>query len=156
MTFDTDSIARSFADRGLRLTRQRRAVVDAVSESVSCLNALQVLDAARVHCPELGLTTVYRTLEVLGEIGAVRRLHGPDHCEGFVSAGAAHGHTVVCSRCGRAAEFTECDIQEVVDAAARQTGFRITEHFLQLSGVCAACRAEDGAVDDGAPGGHSR
>jgi Fe2+ or Zn2+ uptake regulation protein len=82
---------------------------------------------------------VYRTLELLSEIGALRRVHGPDHCEAFVPAGAAHGHTVVCSRCGQVMEFTECDMQAVVDAATRQTGFRITEHFLQLSGECPAC-----------------
>jgi Fur family transcriptional regulator, ferric uptake regulator len=139
VALDADTISRSFAERGLRLTRQRRAVVDAVAAAGASVSALQVFDAARARCPELGLTTVYRTLEVLGEIGALRRVHGPDHCEAFVPAGAAHGHTVVCSRCGRATEFTECDMHEVVDAAARQTGYEITEHFLQLSGVCAVC-----------------
>jgi Fur family ferric uptake transcriptional regulator len=139
VALEADTISRSFAERGLRLTRQRRAVVDAVAEAGASVSALQVFDAARARCPELGLTTVYRTLEVLGEIGALRRVHGPDHCEAFVPAGAAHGHTVVCSRCGRATEFTECDMHEVVDAAARQTGYEITEHFLQLSGVCPAC-----------------
>jgi len=141
VALDADTISRSFSERGLRLTRQRRAVVDAVAEAGASLSALQVFDAARERCPELGLTTVYRTLEVLSEIGAVRRVHGPDHCEAFVPAGAAHGHTVVCSRCGHATEFTECDMHEVVDAAARQTGYEITEHFLQLSGVCGACHA---------------
>jgi len=148
VALDAETISRSFAERGLRLTRQRRAVVDAVAEAGASLSALQVFDAARERCPELGLTTVYRTLEVLSEIGAVRRVHGPDHCEAFVPAGAAHGHTVVCSRCGRAAEFTQCDMHAVVDAAALQTGYEITEHFLQLSGVCAACHA----AANGAPG----
>jgi Fe2+ or Zn2+ uptake regulation protein len=41
-------------------------------------------------------------------------------------------------------EFTECDMQAVVDAAALQTGFRITEHFLQLSGECPACGERTG------------
>jgi Fur family ferric uptake transcriptional regulator len=134
-----DQIAHELAARGLRLTRQRRAVLEAVLEAPSTMSPVQVFDAARERCPELGLTTVYRTLELLSEIGALRRVHGPDHCEAFVPAGAAHGHTVVCSRCGQAMEFTECDMQAVVDAAARQTGFRITEHFLQLSGECPAC-----------------
>ena len=73
MALDADSIARSFAERGLRLTRQRRAVVDAIADADASLSALQVFDIARERCPELGLTTVYRTLEVLSEIGAVRR-----------------------------------------------------------------------------------
>ena len=139
MALDADQIAGTLAARGLRFTRQRRAVLDAVAEASSSVSPVQVFDAARERCPELGLTTVYRTLDLLSEIGALRRVHGPDHCEAFVPTGAAHGHTVVCSRCGQVMEFTECDIQAVVDAAARQTGFRITEHFLQLSGECPAC-----------------
>ena len=139
MALDADQIAGTLAARGLRLTRQRRAVLDAVAEASASVSTVQVFDAARERCPELGLTTVYRTLELLSEIGALRRVHGPDHCEAFVPAGAAHGHTVVCSRCGQVMEFTECDMQAVVEAAARQTGFRITEHFLQLSGECPAC-----------------
>ena len=139
MALDADQITVTFAARGLRLTRQRRAVLDAVAEASASVSPVQVFDAARERCPELGLTTVYRTLELLSEIGALRRVHGPDHCEAFVPAGAAHGHTVVCGRCGQVVEFTDCDMQAVVDAAVRQTGYRITEHFLQLSGECPAC-----------------
>ena len=149
MALDTHQITGTLAARGMRLTRQRRAVLDAVAAASSSVSPVQVFDAARDHCPELGLTTVYRTLELLSEIGALRRVHGPDHCEAFVPAGATHGHTVVCGRCGHVVEFTECDMQAVVDAAARQTGFHITEHFLQLSGECPACgeRAETASGD---------
>ena len=107
MSFDTTQISADLAARGLRLTRQRRAVLDAIASAPSSMSALQVYDAARAGCPELGLTTVYRTLDVLAEMGALRRVHGPDHCESFVPAGAAHGHTVVCSACGRVTEFTD-------------------------------------------------
>ena len=141
MALDTDLIADELAARGLRLTRQRRAVVDAVAASNACLSPLDVYHAARAGCPELGLTTVYRTLDLLDEIGALRRIHGPDGCERLVPAAAAHGHSVVCGSCGRVTEFTECDMSAVLDAARRETGYRITEHFLQLNGVCAACAA---------------
>lgn len=139
MALDADQISREFGARGLRLTRQRQAVLDAVAEASSGVSALQVFDAARLRCPELGLTTVYRTLEILSEIGALRRVHGHKHCEAFVPAGAAHGHTVVCSGCGRVTEFTACDMHTVAAAAAEQTGYHITEHFLQLSGLCGRC-----------------
>jgi Fe2+ or Zn2+ uptake regulation protein len=146
MALDTDRIARQLAARGLRLTRQRRAVLEAVARADSGISPVQVFDAARGRCPELGLTTVYRTLDLLSEIGALRRVHGADRCEAFVPSGATHGHTVVCTSCGRATEFTQCDMQAVAAAAARQTGYRITDHFLQLGGVCATCAAEKGDV----------
>ncbi len=150
MSFDTALVSAELSARGLRLTRQRRAVLDAIAAAPSSLSALQVYDSARAQCPELGLTTVYRTLEVLAEMGALRRVHGPDHCESFVPASAAHGHTVVCSACGRVTEFTACDMRDIVDAAAHETGYRITDHFLQLSGLCTGCRAAGKAP---APGG---
>jgi Fur family transcriptional regulator, ferric uptake regulator len=146
---DADQVAKTLNDRGLRLTRQRKAVLVAVAGASSSVSPVQVYDAARAHCPELGLTTVYRTLEVLSEIGALRRVHGPDHCEAFVPAGAAHGHTVVCRRCGSVQEFTDCHMQGVVEAAAEQTGYRITEHFLQLTGLCPACSESEKAAGGG-------
>lgn len=139
MALDVDSMARALTSRGLRLTRQRRAVLEAVAETSSGVSPLQVYDTARERCPEIGLTTVYRTLDLLDRGGALRRVHGPDHCETFVPVGAAHGHTVVCLGCGRVTEFTDCEIAPLAAAAARQTGYRITEHFLQLSGICAEC-----------------
>ncbi len=139
MAFDTVEIGRMLSKKGLRLTRQRRAVLDAVAAAPTGLSPVQVYDTARRDCPELGLTTVYRTLDLLAAIGVLRRVHGTAHCEAFVPAGAAHGHTVVCEACGSAAEFTDCDMAPVMDAAAHQTGYLITEHLLQLSGTCAAC-----------------
>ncbi len=139
MPLDAEQLAKALNERGLRLTRQRKAVLDAVVAASSSLSPLQVFDAARKRCPELGLTTVYRTMDVLSELGALRRVHGPDHCDAFVPAGTAHGHTVVCSVCGRATEFTACDMHGIAEAATRETGYRITDHFLQLTGLCAQC-----------------
>ena len=111
-------------------------------DAASSVSPLQVYDAARTECPELGLTTVYRTLELLSEIGALRRVHGLDRCEAFVPAEAAHGHTVVCGGLWprhRVHRLRHADT--VVAAAGRQTGYVITDHFLQLSGTCGECSA---------------
>jgi Fur family transcriptional regulator, ferric uptake regulator len=108
------------------------------------VTAAEVYALARGACPDLGLATVYRTLEMLAEVGAVRRVHGDDRCEEYVLSTGKHGHTVVCSGCGRVGEFTTCDIGPVLAAAARETGFAIDGHFLQLSGVCSRCRALGG------------
>ena len=148
--------------RGLRLTRQRRAVVEALAHTDAALTALQLFDAGRRTCPDLGLTTVYRTLEALSDVGATRRVHADGHCEAFVPAESDHGHSVVCVGCGKVGEFTDCDVSSLVRRAAEETGFAIEEHFLQLSGVCAECQARglrrgdavhptDGAA--GSPGG---
>jgi len=141
MRLDASDMAGRLGARGLRLTRQRRAVVETLAQSEAALTALQLYDAGRRRCPDLGLTTVYRTLDALGEAGAIRRVHADGHCEAFVPAESAHGHSVVCVGCGRVGEFTDCDVSSLVERAARETGFAIEEHFIQLSGMCAACQA---------------
>jgi Fe2+ or Zn2+ uptake regulation protein len=136
---DHATVESEMALRGLRLTRQRRAILDVVVVARSQLSARQVYDALRATAPEVGLTTVYRTLALLEEIGAVRRVHGDDACESVVPAAAAHGHTIVCGECGRIGEFTACDISPIAAAASAETGYAITGHFLQLSGTCTTC-----------------
>jgi Fur family ferric uptake transcriptional regulator len=126
---------------GHRLTRQRKAVLGALLHADSGVTAAEVFQLARGACPDLGLATVYRTLEMLAEVGAVRRVHGDDRCEAYVPTTGGHGHTVVCSGCGRVGEFTACDMSPVMAAAAAETGFAIDGHFLQLSGTCGECSA---------------
>jgi Fur family transcriptional regulator, ferric uptake regulator len=127
--------------RGFRLTRQRLAVLETLAQTEGALSALQLFDAGRARCPDLGLTTVYRTLDALSEVGAIRRVHAEGHCEAFVPAESDHGHCVVCLACGKVGEFTDCDVSSLVSRAAKETGFAIEEHFLQLNGVCAECQA---------------
>lgn len=160
MRLEATDMARRLSARGLRLTRQRRAVVESLAGSEGALTALQLYDAGRRRCPDLGLTTVYRTLDALGEAGAIRRVHADGHCEAFVPAESAHGHSVVCVGCGRVGEFTDCDVSSLVARAAKETGFAIEEHFIQLGGMCAECQARgvrsaDRATRGGAPGAHS-
>jgi Fe2+ or Zn2+ uptake regulation protein len=141
MRLDATDMAERLGARGSRLTPQRRAVVEALARTDAALSALQLFDAGRQECPDLGLTTVYRTLELLSEAGAIRRVHADGHCEAFVPAESDHGHSVVCVGCGKVGEFTDCDVSSLVRRAADETGFAIEEHFLQLSGVCAECQA---------------
>ncbi len=140
--------------RGLKVTRQRQAVLDAIARAQGSFTAQQLHDAVRAESASLGLTTVYRTLDILADVGAVERVHGPSNCEAFVAAGKTHGHTVVCRVCGAAAELSDLDCSGLVADAAQKTGFRIDEHVVQLTGVCARCSGE--APGSAAGGGHSR
>jgi len=137
-----DEVGRRLGERGVRYTPQRRAVAEAVLGAHEPVTAAQIHDRARGVRPEIGLMTVYRALDMLADVGVVRRVHGQQRCEAFVAAAHRHGHTVVCTLCGRAEEFTHCHIEAVADAAAAETGFSIDEHFLQFSGVCRGCRLE--------------
>ena len=125
---------------GCRLTPQRVAILAAIEEAGRALDPSEVLELARRRCPELGLATVYRALEVLGDIGAVRRVHNHKGCAGVAGARPGHGHYVICSSCGRVSEFSSCDARAFEEAAARETGFSINSHFIELFGICSDCR----------------
>lgn len=108
--------------------------------------------SACLECPDLSLATVYRALEVLDRVGAVRRVHMTDHCEGFAAASLSEGHHVVCVACGRVAEFSGCNVAALVPEAVRQTGFHVEEHFLELIGTCAECFAAGAGRPSGVSG----
>ena len=138
--FDLESVTRQLAAHRFKLTRQRRAVLNTIAATKSRISPAEVYARARRDCPDLGLATVYRTLEILDELGVIRRVHMDDNCEGFAPAAIPHGHHVICVRCSRVMEFEGCDMSVVIDDAARQTGFRIEEHWLELVGTCSDCR----------------
>jgi Fur family ferric uptake transcriptional regulator len=141
---DAQTVAQQLATRHFKLTRQRRAVLDAILDTQSRMSPAEVYERARRNCPDLGLATVYRTLEILDEIGVIRRVHMSDNCEGFAPATLPHGHHVICIECGRVTEFEGCDISTVLTKAARQTGFHIEEHWLELMGTCDECQSAKG------------
>lgn len=144
---DTSRFSALLAEKGLRLTRQRESVAEAIVEAKGAFTAQELHDSLRASASDVGLTTVYRTLEILSEAGVVERVHGLRGCEAFVVAGRSHSHTIVCSSCGAASELVDCGCDELVATAARQTGFRINDHVIQLSGICARCAVGEQSGD---------
>lgn len=127
---------------GQRLTAQRRAVIEVIMATSQRLTPADVYRRARRRHPGVGLATVYRTLELLAELGAVERLHEPEGCHSFVADQSAgtHHHHLVCSSCGRVAEIPACDLGEQLRSVAAQSGFEVDAHWLELRGLCPACR----------------
>jgi Fur family ferric uptake transcriptional regulator len=128
-------------DHGYRLTGARRAVVETVEKSTRALTPIEVYDMARKKYRALGLVTVYRTLEKLEELHLIQRVHQPMGCQAFISAGVGHQHLLLCQNCGRVAFFEGDDLDILTKTIANKTGYQINEHWLQLFGLCADCRA---------------
>ena len=129
-------------ENGYRLTGARRAVVESVATSSRALTPVEVFDAARRDYPALGLVTVYRTLEKLEELHLIQRVHGPDGCQAFITLGQGHQHLLLCQNCGKASFFEGDDLDGLIDSIARKTGYAIREHWLQLFGLCRACKTK--------------
>ncbi len=146
MNLDLDMLNTQLSEQGYKLTRQRKAVVEVLTRTHTRLSAADVFTQAQRACPDLGLTTVYRTLEILEQMGVIRRVHLDDGCEGFAPASAEHGHHLICSHCQEAIEFEDCDMTALLKRVAAQTGFTIEQHWLELVGLCPKCQKKNRKV----------
>ena len=134
------ALATALAAKGYKLTQPRRAVLRVIAEAGQRLNPAEIHARARKFYRQTGLVTVYRTLEVLAECGAVRKVHEADGCHGYALAGEGHSHHVVCAKCHAVADFEECDLAELLKTVQRRTGYKVQEHWLELFGLCPECR----------------
>lgn len=139
-------LLRSLTDAGYSSTRSRRAVIDVVAGEPGGLTAADILERARRAHARLGLVTVYRTLEILSGLGMVRRIHLDGGCHTYALSQCSHGHHVICERCHRAVEFEGCELHELVASVSAQTGYRVTDHWLEMFGLCPRCEAQIAAA----------
>jgi Fur family transcriptional regulator, ferric uptake regulator len=127
---------------GYRLTGPRRSLATLIAGHAGHFTATELVTEARSRRLGVGRATVFRTLEVLEELGAVERLDLPSGEHTYVVCEPAHHHHVVCSRCGRTDEIDDAGLRTVVREVARRTGYRVDEHRLELFGLCPACLSE--------------
>jgi len=125
---------------GYRLTQPRKAILQVLEENDEGLSPEEVHQQGKTICASLGLVTVYRTLELLAELDLVRRVHSEQRCHGYASAGA-NRHHLICQACHRVVEFPCAGLDGLIEAVRQQTGYAITGHLLELSGVCPECQA---------------
>lgn len=117
----------------VRLTPQRRAVLDAVDGLDGAFTVVEVFERARRREPSLGLATVYRTIDLLRDAGFVRPLAGA-----YVRCHEGHHHHLVCTSCGSVEETELCGAPSA-DVLRRRHGFRAESHELDVYGRCARC-----------------
>jgi Fur family ferric uptake transcriptional regulator len=140
---DATPIVTALDRAGYRMTEPRRALAALIAERDGHFTAAELVTAAQAARPAVGRATVFRTLDLLEGIGAVERLDLPNGEHAYVGCEPAHHHHVVCSRCGRTSEIDDAGLRSVVRDVARETGFRVDDHRLELFGVCPECQAAE-------------
>lgn len=126
---------------GKRLTPQRRLVLDAV-ERLGHATPDEVLAEARQHLPELSLSTVYRNLEVLEELGLVRHAHLSDRAPTYHSIEGGHEHFhLVCRSCGDVTSVGPSMLAPLLEQLDEAYGFTPDVGHLTVFGTCRACAA---------------
>jgi Fe2+ or Zn2+ uptake regulation protein len=125
---------------GYRLTNPRRALAQLVADQDGHFTAADLVAQGRSRRLGIGRATIFRTLEVMTEVGVVERLDLPNGEHAYVGCEPVHHHHVICARCARTTKVEDCGMSVVAREVARRTGYRIDEHRLELFGLCPACQ----------------
>ena len=131
-------LSAALRERGQRVTAPRLLVHRHVRRSRGHLTAEQLHGELAPGLPSLSPATVYATLDLLDELGFVRRLSTPRGTTVYDPRTDAHHHAI-CRRCGRMEDLEAPVDAAAAEAAAAAAGFRVDYGELQLSGLCAAC-----------------
>lgn len=136
-------------EKGLKVTQQRLLVLSALAEnSGSHMTAEDIYERIIMDYPEIGLATVYRTLQLLLEMQLVDRINLDDGCVryeiGHLFAGDMkhNHHHLICRTCGKVIPFEDDFLDELERHIERTTGFCVQDHELKFFGKCKVCAKE--------------
>jgi Fe2+ or Zn2+ uptake regulation protein len=144
-----EMVRRHLADRDIRFTQGRKAVVRALHLSSGPQSAADLHARMKAQVP---LSSLYRSLVVLEGAGVVAAHHSQGPVARFELAEwlTGHHHHVVCRSCGRVDDVsldrpTESALAGIVGKVASDAGFSVSEHSLEIEGLCPVCWAENPA-----------
>jgi Fur family ferric uptake transcriptional regulator len=124
---------------GTRPTRQRRAVAAAMQSFDDFRSAQDIHDLLRRAGQNVGLSTVYRTLQTLADGGEVDVLRTEDGEALYRRCSERHHHHLVCRACGRTVEVAGPTVESWADSVAAEHGFADVSHTLEIFGTCPSC-----------------
>ena len=141
---DVEVVRARLRDRGLRWTPQRRSLIEVLRTADGHVTGAELVDRLRDLDPETTPSTVYRTLDVLEELGLVRHGHGADGREEFhVLPAADHGH-LHCEHCGGSWEIGSDEAAALVASLRASRGFAVDLTHVTIVGRCASCSEPSG------------
>jgi Fur family transcriptional regulator, ferric uptake regulator len=133
------ALASYLEDHNLKHTRQRAAILEVFLEVEGHITGEDLHRRVRRKFPQIGYTTVYRTMKLLCEAGLASERHFDDGVTRFEIQHEHHDH-LVCVRCGKIVEFECSMIESAQDRIVKEYGFRLLRHRHELYGHCPNCR----------------
>ncbi|MCD4779503.1 MAG: transcriptional repressor [Candidatus Omnitrophica bacterium] len=126
-------------ENNFKLTPKRKAIIDFFLKKDRYLTPETVWRGLKKKFIQLGLPSIYRNLELFSKCGILAKIQRPDRklyyglCH---SKKNNHHHHIICIKCGKVGEFSDCDLLKKKTI----NGFKITNHSLQIEGICLKCR----------------
>jgi len=130
-----------------KLTPQRRVVLQTLLENQELhMSAEEVYGLAKEKDSEIGLATIYRTLDLLADLNIVHKLNFGDGRSRYelcnLPSEHHHHHHLVCLNCNQILEVKEDLLQQLETLIEREHGFQIVDHRVQVYGYCSDCNRE--------------
>jgi len=135
------------SERGVRDTAPRRAVVEAAVRRRGRFTANDIV--AELAARGIGRATVFRTLDLLVDLGILARLHSDSH-HAYTVCGAEHHHHLVCVGCDSVEEIVSESAERLVHEIALDAGFDPQGHLLEIVGLCQTCQRSGAGLSQGA------
>ncbi|QZY57482.1 Fur family transcriptional regulator [Crassaminicella profunda] len=131
-------------EKGYKLTPQRRATLDTIIENQGKhLSTEEIYDMVKENCPEIGLATVYRTLQLLDELDVISKINFDDGCSRYelnTNEDDHQHHHLICLKCGDVIEV-EVDLMETLEEEIENNyDFKISDHKVKFFGYCSKCQ----------------
>lgn len=140
MQADPEAIIKTLAASGYRVTRSRRAVIETLCTATEPIDPAAVLARAKARYPNLGLATVYRTVDMLEEHGLARRVALNGKTCVIVCNDASFHYHLICVRCGVVVEVHDVHSERALEHSAHEHGFALEHAPVEIRGVCQKCR----------------
>jgi len=125
-----------------KLTPQRRAVLDVlIDQQSSHLSTEEIYDLVKKKYPDVGLATVYRTLQLFDDIDIINKLNFGDGCYRYeLSDDKRHQHHhLVCLKCAKVYEFDDDLLDSLESRIEAENNFKIIDHVVKFYGFCKDC-----------------
>jgi len=110
-----------------------------VIETVASVSSSFTVEDICAELPSVGRATVFRTVKLLQESGAICRLPLEDGRVLYQLSNGGHHHHLTCRNCGRVTEFSDHELDEGISASATRAGFELESHSVELFGRCSCC-----------------
>ena len=128
---------------GLKVTSQRLLILDVVRSGPSHFTAQDIFESVAAKNPAVGFATVYRFLRTLSEQEFVTEVRMGGMPARYEWAAKRHHDHLTCTSCQKIVEFENTEIERLQEKVAKEFGFQLTDHVLELYGTCSDCRRKE-------------
>jgi len=142
MTGELQALLSRLHEKDYKLTPQRKVILKAFVENKDeHLSAEDIYGIVKEQYPDIGLATVYRTLDLLAELGILLRMNFGDgrFRYEFSNADVHQHHHLICMECGRVQEFADDLLEDLEKRVGEENGFRVVDHQVKFYGYCSEC-----------------